>query len=206
MLALVSAMFTVAWIQRHNEMTALMAAGVSRIRVLVPIIVAVAVVSLLSAANRELVIPRYRNELSRRPQDPLGDQPQGLKPCYDNQTDVVLGGKSTFADQKRIEEPNFLICRRRCGNTATNWSPTTPITCRPKGTARADTCSTACASRRTSTPARRCSCDGEAVLITPHDAPDWLKPDQCFLRSDVDFDQLTDDGDRPSSSSPRRRS
>ena len=37
---------------------ALMAAGVSRVRVLVPIIMAVAVVSLFSAANRELVIPR----------------------------------------------------------------------------------------------------------------------------------------------------
>ncbi len=109
MLTLVSAMFTVAWIQRHNEMTALMAAGVSRVRVLVPIIIAVAVVSLFSAANRELVIPRYRNEMSRRPQDPLGDMPQGLSSRYDYQTDVVLRGKSTFADRMRIEEPNFLL-------------------------------------------------------------------------------------------------
>ncbi len=109
MLTLTSAMFTVAWIQRHNEMTALMASGVSRIRVLVPIIIAVAVVSLLSAANRELVIPRYRNEMSRRPQDPLGDMPQGLSSCYDYQTDVVFRGKATFADRMRIEEPNFLL-------------------------------------------------------------------------------------------------
>ena len=109
MLTLVSAMFTVAWIQRHNEMTALMAAGVSRVRVLVPIIIAVAAVSLFSAANRELVIPRYRNEMSRRPQDPLGDMPQGLSSRYDYQTDIVLRGKSTFADRMRIEEPNFLL-------------------------------------------------------------------------------------------------
>jgi lipopolysaccharide export system permease protein len=33
--------------------------------------------------------------------------------------------------------------------------------------------------------------DGPPVLITPRDAPQWLKPDQCFLVSDVDFDQLT---------------
>ena len=106
---MISAMFTLAWIQRHNELTALMSAGVSRFRVLVPIIGAVAAVSLLSAASRELVIPRYRNDLSRRPQDPLGDQPQWMNPCYDSQTDVVLGGKNTYADQKRIEEPCFLI-------------------------------------------------------------------------------------------------
>ena len=54
-LAMISAMFTLAWIQRHNEMTALMSAGVSRFRVLVPIIGAVAAVSLLSAASRELL-------------------------------------------------------------------------------------------------------------------------------------------------------
>ena len=44
-----------------------------------PIIIAVAVVSLLSAANREILIPRYRAELSRRPQDPAGDKPQALE-------------------------------------------------------------------------------------------------------------------------------
>ena len=32
---------------------------------------------------------------------------------------------------------------------------------------------------------------GRPVLITPHDAPGWLRPGQCFLASDVEFDQLT---------------
>ena len=32
---------------------------------------------------------------------------------------------------------------------------------------------------------------GRPVLITPHNAPGWLRPDQCFLASDVEFDQLT---------------
>ena len=38
-LALVAAMFTVTWIQRHHEMTALMAAGIPRLRVLRPVLV-----------------------------------------------------------------------------------------------------------------------------------------------------------------------
>ena len=29
------------------------------------------------------------------------------------------------------------------------------------------------------------------MLITPQDAPEWLKPDQCFLVSGVDFDLLS---------------
>ena len=52
LLALVAAMFTVAWIQRHNELTALLAAGVSRIRVVKPIIAAVVVIAF--TATKEL--------------------------------------------------------------------------------------------------------------------------------------------------------
>ena len=52
LLTLVAAMFTATWIQRHNEMTALMAAGISRLRVVVPVIVAAVVIAFLSAANR----------------------------------------------------------------------------------------------------------------------------------------------------------
>ncbi len=29
------------------------------------------------------------------------------------------------------------------------------------------------------------------VIVTPRDAPDWLRPDQCFLATDVTFEQLT---------------
>ena len=30
------------------------------------------------------------------------------------------------------------------------------------------------------------------MIITPRDAPEWLRPDQCFVVSDVTFEQLTD--------------
>jgi lipopolysaccharide export system permease protein len=197
-LAMTSAMFTLAWIQRHNEMTALMAAGVARVRVLTPIVAAVAAVSLLSAASRELLIPRYRAEFSLRPQDPLGDKPQILKSCRDNQTDVELGGKSTYANQRRIEEPNFGLTQapaalREYGNQilADNAYYWPPQGSRPGGymldgvrePKNLDTC-------------RSLFLNGEATLITPRDAPDWLKPNQCFLRSNVDFSFLTQDGDK----------
>ena len=170
-LALVSAMFTVAWIQRHNEMTALMAAGVSRMRVLVPIIVAVAVVSLLLGGQSRTGDPRYRNELSRRPQDPLGDMPQGLSSRYDYQTDVVLRGKSTFADQMRIEEPNFLLPAALADYGKQVIADNAYYRAARREIAPADTGSRACGSRRTSTPVRRCRWTDKPVLITPRDAP-----------------------------------
>lgn len=192
--AMVSALFTLAWLQRHNEMTALMASGVPRIRVLAPIIAAVAVVSILSAINREMLIPRYRAELSRRPQDPLGDQPQMLRSCYDSRSDIVLDGKSTYAGQKRIEEPNFLIrgsALRQYGNelVAENAYYQPPRNGRPGGYLLDGVQKPKHLDTRPSL-----LLDGEPVLITPHDAPDWLKPNQCFLRSDLDFDFLLPEG------------
>ncbi len=65
LLTLTSAMFTVAWIQRHHEMTALLAAGISRVRVVIPIVGAVAVIIVLGVFNRELVIPEFREQLAQ---------------------------------------------------------------------------------------------------------------------------------------------
>ncbi len=195
-LAMVSAMFTVAWIQRHNEMTALMAAGVSRIRVLAPIIAAVAVVGLISAANRELIIPHYRSELSRRPQDPMGDKPQVMKSCYDSQIDVVLGGKNTYADKKRIEEPNFLIrsqALRQYGNQliADNAYYLPAEKDRPAGYLLDGLHEPKDLDTRPSLPI-----NADPVLLTPRDAPEWLKANQCFLKSNLEFDFLAPEGDK----------
>ena len=190
LLALVSAMFTISWIQRHNEMTALMAAGVSRIRVVAPIIGAVAVVSLFTTMNRELVIPCYRSELSRRPQDPLGDLPQSAKQRYDNQTDVLLNGKNTYSENKRIEEPSFELpsTLRKYGKlvVANNAYYMPADGNRPAGYKFVGVHEPKnLASRHTFV------LNGQPVLITPCDAPEWLKPDECFVCSGVDFDQFT---------------
>jgi lipopolysaccharide export system permease protein len=191
LLALVSAMFTVSWIQRHNEMTALLSAGVSRFRVLLPIICAVAVVSLVLAANREIVMPRYRHELSRGSKDPSGCKPQSLGSRYDGRTNVLLAGKSSYADKRRIEEPRFVMPTSlyKYGNTLTadNAYYKPPEGDRPGGYLFDGV-------RRPKNLDTRPSLwlDGQRVLITPCDEPKWLKPNQCFLVSDVDFDQLAE--------------
>ena len=195
-LAMASALFTLAWIQRHNEMTALMAAGVPRIRVLVPIIAAVAVVGILSAINRELLIPRYRAELSRRPQDPLGDKPQTVTLCRDNQIEVEFSGKNAYSGEKRIEEPSFFILTpvlRNYGNqlVADNAYYRPARDGRPGGYLLDGVREPKHLDTRPSLPL-----DGEPVLITPHDARDWLKPNQCFLRSNLDFDFLLPEGSK----------
>ncbi len=190
LLVLVAALFTVSWIQRHNEMTALLSAGVSRVRVLAPIVVAAVAVTFVAAANRELVIPRFREELSRRPQNPLGDRPRPLEPRYDGRTDVLLGGEHVFADRKRIERPSFLLpaSLRQYGNQlqAKNAFYKPAGKGRPEGYLFDGVREPRNLDERPSL-----LLDGRPVLITPHDAPDWLEPDQCFLVSNVDFELLT---------------
>lgn len=193
MLALVSAMFTVSWIQRNNEMVALMSAGVSRIRVLAPIIIAFAVVSLLLAANREVVMPRFRHELSLGSKDPGGSNPQGIIPRYDGRTDILMAGRNSFADQQRIEQPAFRMpptllsygADLTADNAFCKAPQKSPQEVRPGGYLFQGVHSPKHLDTRPSLSLR-----GQKVLLTPKDTP-WLKPNECFLVSDVDFDQLT---------------
>ena len=191
LLALVSAMFTVSWIQRNNEMTALMSAGVSRIRVLLPIIVAVAVVSLILAANREIVIPRFRHELSLGSKDPSGSKPQSLGSRYDGRTDVLLGGKNSFADQQRIEEPRFSHAAARSARYGDDTDRRQRLLQAALQDAAGRSAGRILVQRRAAAekpqrPAIACRSEGQPVLMTPCDTP-WLKPDECFLVSDGRF-------------------
>jgi len=192
LLALISAMFTVTWIRRHNELTALMAAGVSRGRVVVPVILAAIAISLIAAANREVVLPRIQHELSRDPKDLSGDFAQVFRARYDNETVILIGGKAAFRREDRIETPQFNMPPRLAtyGNqiVATNayYRPADPTTGRPAGYLI----------HGMQRPKDLCSkpslyLDERPVVITPADHPEWLQPDQCFIASNMDFEQLT---------------
>jgi lipopolysaccharide export system permease protein len=190
MLVLISAMYTISWIQRNNEMTALMAAGISRIRIVKPLIAVSIVVFFLASANRELVIPRLREQLSRHPRDLIGDRGQDLLPHYDNLTNVIISGKATYADSERIESPDFLMppsltqYSKRVKADNAYYQP--PQGDRPGGYLFDNVHDPKHLDTRPSL-----LWAGRPVLITPHDSPEWLKPNQCFIVSDMDFEQLT---------------
>jgi lipopolysaccharide export system permease protein len=188
-------MFTLAWIQRHNEMTALMASGVPPIRVIMPIVAAVAVVSIVSVVNREVLIPRFRSELSRRPQDPLGDKAQIVESCYDSRTDIVMSGKNSYADQKRIEEPSFLIRSPALRKYGGQWTADNAYYESPKGDRPGGYRFVGVREPKNLDSRPSLALNDRAVLITPRDA-DWLKSNECFVRSDIDFDFLMPEGDK----------
>ena len=188
LMTLIAAMFTVSWLQRHNEIVAMQSAGISRVRVVAPIIGAAVVLSACSAASREMVIPRFHRELSQRPRDLTSGRE--LAPRYDNRTDVLIRGKAAFADEKRISEPDFLLppALDRYGKQlmAEDAFYKPPESGRPGGYLLAGV----------TLPEQFCTrptltLGDKPVVITPRDAPDWLRPDQCFLVSELTFEQLT---------------
>ena len=188
-LALAAAMFTVTWIERHNEMTALMAAGVSRFRVLVPVMIAALLLACFAAANRELVIPQIREQLSLDSKNLGGDRAEKIVARYDSHTDILLDGDEAIVAQRKIVGPNFILPSRlakygkQLAAAEATFMPTEEN--RPSGYwLRGVT------SPKTLTEKPSLAFDGETIVVTPKDAP-WLADDELFVVSEVSFELLT---------------
>jgi len=187
-LALVAAMFTVTWIQRHHEMTALLAAGIPRLRVLRPVIYAAICVSLLAVANRELVIPQTREQLATDTKNLGGQQAAKMQSRFDSQTDVLIGGDTiVFADQK-IVHPNFVLplgldqYGRQLTAAEARYLPEHDG--RPGGYLLSGLTAPKVL---LSQPALQLG--DRPVVLTPTSAP-WLGPNQVFVVSGVSFELL----------------
>ncbi len=191
-LTLISAMFTVTWIQRHNELTALQAAGVPKGRVVRPVLIAVVAIAALSAANRELVIPRCREHLAYNAQDLGGASARKMTLIRDLETDVLLDGNSTYANKQRISEPRFVLptALDRYGRklVAKNAYYLPPEDGKPGGYLLTEVEQPAGLENEKSL-----TLGGKPVILTPHDET-WLKPDECFVVSGVSFEQLAAGG------------
>jgi lipopolysaccharide export system permease protein len=190
LLTLASAMFTVAMLQRHHELTALMAAGISKVRVLKPLLGCVIGVILLGVANRELLLPRFQQELARSPRDLAGDARRQFVPRRDEQTDISIRGQAAYADKQRIEKPVFRLpsalegyARQIVAKDAFYRPPSREL---PGGYL-------VCGIEVPKDLHLQSSLvlHGKPVIITPRDAPDQLGQDQCFVVSQLDFEQLT---------------
>lgn len=192
LLALISAMFTVTWIRRHNELTAMMAAGVSRGRVVVPVIIAAITISLVAAGIRETVLPSIQRELGRDPKNLSGDKGQVFRARYDNETVILIGGKKAYRRDARIESPQFNMPPRLSayGNqiVAANayYRPADPETGRPSGYILHDV-----QRPKDLNSLPTILLDEKPIVITPVDHPEWLESDQCLIASNIDFEQLT---------------
>lgn len=186
--ALIASVFAITWLQRHNEMTALMAAGISKWRIIKPLIIGVIVVAVLSALNREFLLPRFRESLSQRAQDLVSEKARTLQPRYDRVTNILINGSEAFPQKRIIKDAKFQMppelsayglhvsAGRAIQKPATKRHPPgflmSNVT-KPKNIDEIES-----VVRKT------------PIVMTRRDYP-WLKSGDCFIASNVSIDQLS---------------
>ena len=187
-LALIGAMFTVTWIERHQEMTALLAAGIPRFRILLPVLTAAICVSLLAAANRELVMPNVRHKLALDSKNLGGDKSADLQPSFDSETSILLAGDKVVPKYQIIKHPNFVMPAnlttygKQISADKAQYFAAQPN--RPSGYLFSSV-----KSPKTLLAAPSLELDGRPVVITPQDDA-TLERDQVFIVSGVSFEFL----------------
>lgn len=186
---LIAAMFTLANFQRFNELTAVLAAGIPKWRVIKPLVVAAASIAVAAAINRELVIPACRDRLSRDIHDLWGEKAKDVYPRRDDTTDVLIRGKQAIAKSQQIREPSFLLLPpawdapfKEIRAADAFYKPATDD--RPSGYLLKGVTQPRGLDKMPSL-----SQQGQPVIITPRDDK-RLAPDECFIASQITIDQL----------------
>lgn len=186
--ALIAGVFAITWLQRNNEMTALMAAGISRWRIIRPVVGGVVLVSLLAAVNREVVIPHFREELSQSIGDWSGNKKSPITPQFDYQTDIMFDGQEMIAREKKIIAPTFRMPRAMdhfSDQLTAEYAVRKPATAdHPSGYLLVGVTSPANVDMSDGV-----RLEGRPVIYTASTA-DWLNPGECFVVSHVRFGQL----------------
>ena len=190
--AVLAAVMTMAWMHKENELTALMAAGVSRWRVAMPLVFACGIIAVLAVVNREIGVPRFRNELCRSARDLIESRPEKITPRY-NENDILIDGQAIYQFNNRIENPNFLlpldwpgVGRKLGGESAyfkaadvsENGHPAGYFL-EPKGLPHA------------TSQLASLVVDGQQLVLTPRDFPEWVPANQLLVVSELGIQQLT---------------
>lgn len=190
-LVLISAMFTLTWIERYHELTALMAAGVSRWRVLRPVLIVALLLAGLAAANRELVIPQIREHLGQDPRNLGGNRAEELVARTDSHTQILIDGNEVIAADGVIKGANFILPSwlsaygKQLSAAEAEFLPADGS--RPSGYLLRGVTTPSRLGERPSLYSRE-----EPVIVTPRDAS-WLGADELFVVSEVSLELLSAD-------------
>jgi len=187
-IALASAMFALSWLERHNELTALLAAGVTRWRIARPTIFFAAVVALIALTNREVVLPKIRHALARNAQDLSGAAARPFDARYDHATEILFRGRTAQAGPCRIDTPSLLLPPTladygpQIDAAEAFWQPADER--HPAGYLLRGIREPVDIDRL-----QPLATGGKPVVLT-RSTTEWLEPGQCFVVSDLSFEQL----------------
>jgi lipopolysaccharide export system permease protein len=100
-ITLLAAMFTIAWMQRNNELLPFLSAGVSTHRVIRPVLLAACALLALSGLNQELLIPRLASELAKPRDDLDGSKTVIVTQAYDR-NNIMIEGETAVPRERRV--------------------------------------------------------------------------------------------------------
>ena len=188
LLTLLAMMFVVAWLYRTHEMTALLAAGISKGRIIRPILIMSALLILMAAASREFLIPQYASMLSKTPQELLGESIRRIQLTEDVEMGVIINGRNLQPANMTINKPIFKflgpaanLTRQITGNSAKFLLADET---HPQGYLVE-----AAIGAETLVGKGSVKTDEGIFLLLPLDTA-WLKPNECFIPSKLEFDVL----------------
>ncbi|WP_165221363.1 LptF/LptG family permease [Aquisphaera insulae] len=100
-ISMMAAIFTVTWMQRNNEHLAMLAAGISTHRAIRPVLLCSVLVSGLAVSNKEMIIPRFAEDLQKSHDDD-GTHNVTAIPSRLDERGVMVSGKEAVRNRQTI--------------------------------------------------------------------------------------------------------
>lgn len=192
LLALLAALFTLGWLNKTNELTALLAAGITKRRVLQPLWFASLAVIVAAALVREVAIPPFQDRLDRSPQDLTGNYPRPIRPAYDPDLHALIQGRHLLNLNKVIVDMQIKFrggpLVESLGNklSASRGTYLEADANHPAGYLLTDVQSPKNIDKR---PSVRDAATGQPLLMTASEYS-WLESGSCFVPSGIEFENL----------------
>jgi lipopolysaccharide export system permease protein len=101
-ITMMAAIFAVTWVQKNNEMLAMLAAGVSTQRIIRPVVISAVLVSSFSVINQEFIMPVFSEELQKSHDDD-GTYTVPVSSRTDPQRIILAGKEADRASQTILQ-------------------------------------------------------------------------------------------------------
>lgn len=108
MMAVMAVTVTLALLLKQGELHPLLAAGISVYRLILPMMVGTAVITLLVLVNREYLIPRIAH-LIQAPRSIDGRVEQPVEPIYDRVSRIHITGKNLLPKHQMLEDAEIIL-------------------------------------------------------------------------------------------------
>jgi lipopolysaccharide export system permease protein len=191
LLALMAMLFTLAWLSKTNELTALLAAGVPKRRILRPLWLASFLVIGTAVGFREFAIPPFQDRLDRSPEDLSGVIPRPIRPAYDPDNFSLIQGRHLLPINRQIVDVQIKLRGGVLGSAIGSKLTASLATFVPANADHADGYLLEGVTMPRSLDKKPSVVDqhNRPLLLTSFDNA-WLASGSCFLVSSIEYEAL----------------